>query len=186
MIDDQVVIPAGADVEGKVMDVQSAGHFSGRPRLAIEMTRLTLNGKTYDLRSSQYARQGASRDVSTLAAIGGGAGVGAILGAVIGGGRGAAIGSIIGAGAGTGAQAKSKVAEVKLPVETVLNFRLLSPLTVIPASTLQRQRMASSGRGSGSAQGPFSSDDERPVLKRRPGSPPEDTDDSAASHPDNH
>ena len=187
MIDDQVVVPAGAEVEGKVVDVQSAGHFSGRPRLAIEMTSLTYNGKTYDLRSSQYARQGASRDVRTLAAIGGGAGVGAILGAVIGGGRGAAIGSVIGAGAGTGAQAKSKVAEVKLPVETLLNFRLLTPLTVIPASTLQRQRqrMASSGRGS--SQDPFSSDDDRPVLKRRPGSPPADADDTTtASHQDNH
>ncbi len=88
MIDDQVVIPEGAGVEGKVVDVESAGRFSGRPRLAVEMTRLTYNGKTYEFRSSQYAKQGASRDVRSLAAIGGGAGVGAIIGGVLGGGRG--------------------------------------------------------------------------------------------------
>src|SRR4029077_2946524 len=126
----QVVIPADAGVEGKVIEVQSAGRFSGRPRLAIEMTRLTYNGKTYNLESSQYSKQGASRDLRAVAAIGGGAGVGAIIGAIVGGGRGAAIGSVIGAGAGTGAQAASKAPQVTLPAETVLNFRLQTPLRV--------------------------------------------------------
>jgi hypothetical protein len=168
MIGNQVVLPAGAGVEGKVIDVQSAGRFSGRPRLAIEMTRLTCNGKTYELRSSQYSKQGASRDARTIAAIGGGAGVGAIIGAVLGGGRGAAIGSIIGAGTGTGAQAASKAPQVNLPAETVLSVRLQAPLSVIPSSTLQQAQ----GTGAGSPQDPFSTDSDRPVLKRRPGSPP--------------
>ena len=137
MIEDRVVVPAEAGVEGKVIEVQSAGRFSGRPRLAIEMTRLTYNGKTYELRSTQYAKQGASRDTRSLAAIGGGAGAGAIIGAVLGGGRGAAIGSIIGAGVGTGAQATSKPSQIKLPAETVLNVRLQGPLTVEPASSLR-------------------------------------------------
>jgi hypothetical protein len=172
MIGNQVVVPAGAGVEGKVIDVQSAGRFSGRPRLAIEMTRLTCNGKTYELRSSQYSKQGASRGARTIAAIGGGAGVGAIIGAVLGGGRGAAIGSIIGAGTGTGAQAASKAPQVSLPAETVLSVRLQAPLSLIPSSTLQRGQ----GTGPGSPQDPFSTDSDRPVLKRRPGSPPPEPD----------
>jgi hypothetical protein len=182
MIGDQVVIPAEAGVEGKVVDVQSAGRFSGRPKVAVQMTRLTYNGKTYELRSSQYSKQGASRDARTVAAIGGGAGVGAIIGAVLGGGRGAAIGSVIGAGVGTGAQATGKAPQVNLPAETVLSFRLQSPLTVIPSSTLQR----GPSTGPGSSQDPFSSDDDRPVLKRRPGSPPPEPDaPDATLHPDN-
>jgi hypothetical protein len=168
MVGDRVVIPAEAGVEGKVIDVQSAGRFSGRPRLAIAMTRLTYNGKIYELRSSQYSKQGASRDLRAVAAIGGGAGVGAIIGAIVGGGRGAAIGSVIGAGAGTGAQAASKVPQVTLPAETVLNFRLQTPLRVVPALTLQ----SAPNSGPGAPPDPFSSDDDRPVLKRRPGSPP--------------
>ena len=124
VIGDRVVIPADAGVEGRVVDVENAGRFSGRPRLAVQMTRLTYNGNIYDLRSSQYSRQGASRDVRSIAAIGGGAGVGAIIGGILGGGRGAAIGSMIGAGAGTGAQATSKAPQVKLPAETVLSVRL--------------------------------------------------------------
>jgi hypothetical protein len=171
-IGDRVVIPAEAGVEGKVVDVESAGRFSGRPKLAVQMTRLTYNGKTYELRSSQYSKQGASRDARTVAAIGGGAGVGAIIGAVLGGGRGAAIGSVIGAGVGTGAQAAGKAPQVNLPAETVLSFRLQAPLTVMPSSTLQRAQNS----GPGSPQDPFSSDDDRPVLKRRPGSPPPEAD----------
>ena len=170
MIGDRVVIPEEAGVEGKVVDVHSAGRFSGRPKLVVEMTRLTYNGKTYEFRSSQYSKQGASRDARSVAAIGGGAGLGAIIGAIVGGGRGAAIGSVIGAGAGTGAQAASKAAPVKLPAESVLSFRLQTPLTVTPSSTLRRTR----GAGPGSPQDPFSSED-RPVLKRRPGSPPPET-----------
>ena len=182
MIGDRVVIPAEAGVEGKVVDVQSAGRFSGRPKVAVQMTRLTYNGNTYELRSSQYSKQGASRDARTVAAIGGGAGVGAIIGAVLGGGRGAAIGSVIGAGVGTGAQATGKAPQVNLPAETVLSFRLQSPLTVIPSSTLQRGQAT----GPGSPQDPFSSDDDRPVLKRRPGSPPPEPDaPDATQHPDN-
>jgi hypothetical protein len=177
MIEDRVVVPAEAGVEGKVIEVQSAGRFSGRPKLAIEMTRLTYNGKTYELRSTQYAKQGASRDTRSLAAIGGGAGAGAIIGAVLGGGRGAAIGSIIGAGVGTGAQATSKPSQIKLPAETVLSVRLQGPLTVEPASSLRNTHPA----GSGSAQDPFSTDADRPVLKRRPGSPPPETDEPAAT-----
>jgi hypothetical protein len=182
MIGDRVVIPAEAGLEGKVVEVQSAGRFSGRPRVAVEITRLTYNGKTYKLRSGQYSKQGASRDSRSLAAIGGGAGVGAIIGAILGGGRGAAIGSVIGAGAGTGVQAASKAAPVQLPAESVLSFRLQAPLTVIPSSTLQTVH----GAGPGSPPDPFSSDDDRPVLKRRPGSPPPETDAPEANpHSDN-
>jgi len=181
MIGDRVVIPADAGVEGKVVDVENAGRFSGRPRLAIQMTRLTYNGNIYDLRSSQYAKQGASRDVRSIATIGGGAGVGAIIGGILGGGRGAAIGSVIGAGAGTGAQATSKAPQVKLPAETVLSVRLQSPLSVVPSATLQR----APNRGPGDPQDPFSSDADRPVLKRRPGSAPPEPDADATPHSDN-
>ncbi len=182
MIGDRVVIPAEAGVEGKVVDVQSAGRFSGRPKLAVQMTRLTFNGKTYELRSSQYSKQGASRDARTVAAIGGGAGIGAIIGGILGGGRGAAIGSVIGAGAGTSAQAASKAPQVGLPAETVLSVRLQAPLSVTPSSTLQRAQNS----GPGSPQDPFSSDDDRPVLKRRPGSPPPEADAPEANpHSDN-
>jgi hypothetical protein len=171
VIGDRVVIPAEATLQGKIVDLGNAGRVSGRSALVIEVTRLAYNGRTYELRSSQYSKLGPSRNARAAAAIGGSAGVGAIIGAILGGGKGAAIGAMIGAGAGTGVQAATKVVPVQLRAEYTLSFRLESPLAVVPSSTLQQAQ----GTGPGSPQDPFSADD-RPVLKRRPGSPPLDDD----------
>ena len=56
--------------------------------------------------------------------VGGGALLGAIIGAVAGGGKGAAIGAGVGAAAGAGGVILTKGSQVKVPVETVLNFKL--------------------------------------------------------------
>jgi len=167
LVDDRVVVPEGAGIKGRVVEVESAGRFSGRPAILIEVTRLGFNGNSYDLHTDQYSKQGSSRNVRSVATIGGGAGLGAILGGILGGGKGAAIGAMIGAGAGTGVQARGKGAVVQLPAESILSFRLQAPLTVTPASTLHGERSADPYSSSDS-----SSDDDRPVLKRRPGSVP--------------
>ena len=58
---------------------------------------------------------------------------GAIIGGIAGGGKGAGIGAAAGGGLGGGVQAATKGQQIKLPSETVLNFTLQNPLTVIPA-----------------------------------------------------
>ena len=170
LVGDRVVIPEGAGIKGRVAEVQSAGRFSGRPAMIIEVTRLAYNGNSYDLRSNQYSKEGPSRNVRSAATIGGSAGLGAILGGILGGGKGAAIGAMIGAGAGTGVQAAGRAAVVQLPAESTLSFRLQAALTVTPASTLQRGKNVDPDSSSDSF-----SDDDRPVLKRRPGSAPPET-----------
>jgi BON domain len=169
LVGDRVVIPEGAGIKGRVVEVQSAGRFSGRPEMIIEVTRLAYNGNSYDLRSNQYSKEGPSRNVRSAATIGGGAGLGAILGGILGGGKGAAIGAMIGAGVGTGVRAAGREAAVQLPTESTLSFRLQAALTVTPSSTLQRGKNVDPDPSSAD---PFS-DDYRPVLKRRPGAPPE-------------
>ena len=136
MVEDRIVIPAEAAIQGKIVDVRNGERFNGRSALVIAVTRLAYNGRSYELRSSQYSKQGASRNTHTAAAIGGGAGLGAIIGVILGGEKGAAIGAVIGAGAGTGAQAMSKAAQIRLPANSMLSFRLETPLTVVPSSTL--------------------------------------------------
>ena len=138
IIEDRVAVPKGADVEGRVTDVKGAGHFSGRSDLALELSRLTVSGKSYELHTTQYSKQGAARGTRTAETIGGGAALGAIIGGIAGGGKGAAIGAAAGAGAGTGVQGVTHGEQVKLPSETVLNFRLQSPLTVTPSSGRSR------------------------------------------------
>src|SRR5256884_8395776 len=72
-----------------------------------------------------------SRGKNTAAKVGTGAGIGAIIGAIAGGGKGAAIGAAAGGGLGGGVQAATKGQQIKLPSETVLNFTLQAPVTVV-------------------------------------------------------
>jgi hypothetical protein len=138
MVGEEVVIPSDADVEGQIVNSASAGHFTGQSALALTLTRLRVNGKSYALRTNQYEKQGSSRGKRTAATVGGGAALGAIIGGIAGGGKGAAIGAGVGAGAGTGVQAATKGQQIQLPPETVLNFRLESALNVTPSATSDR------------------------------------------------
>jgi hypothetical protein len=134
VVNDHVVIPSGADIYGRVSNVKSAAHFSGRSQLALELTSLSFNGKSYELHTDQYSRQGTARGKNTAAKVGGGAALGAIIGGIAGGGKGAAIGGAIGAGAGTGAQAVTHGEQIRLTSETPLSFHLERPVTVTPSA----------------------------------------------------
>jgi len=90
------------------------------------------------VRTEPFTREGSSRGARTAKGAGGGAAIGAVIGAIAGGGRGAAIGAATGAGAGTGVSAATGQDDVKLPSETVLNFSLMSPVTVTPANKANR------------------------------------------------
>jgi hypothetical protein len=140
MVDGQVAIPAGADVEGRVTDAKAATHFSGGSALAVELTSVSMGGKSYELRTAEYRKQGTARGKNTAEKVGGGAAVGAIIGAIAGGGKGAAIGATVGGAAGGGAQAVTKGQKINLPSETVLNFQLTSPLTVTPGAVRNSDR----------------------------------------------
>ena len=134
MVGNRIAIPAGATVQGQIVEVRNAGHFTGRSELVAKATRLLYDGRTYNLRSTEYSMKGASRDIPTVEIIGGGAGAGAILGAILGGKKGAAIGAVLGAGVGTGARVMSKPEQIELPAQSTLSFRLETPLKVIPSS----------------------------------------------------
>jgi hypothetical protein len=134
VVGDKTAIPAGADIMGRVIDVKGATHFSGQSVLAVELVSVAMGGKSYELHTQEFRKEGTARGKNTAAKVGGGAAVGAIIGAIAGGGKGAAIGAAAGAGAGTGAQAITKGQKVQFPTESVLNFQLVSPVTVVPGS----------------------------------------------------
>ena len=132
-VEGDIAIPAGYDVEGHVVDVKSAGKFAGQSLLVLQLDRISVNGKSYAVTTDQYKRQGSSRGKNTAEKVGAGAAIGAIIGGLAGGGKGAGIGAAAGGGLGGGVQAATKGQQIKLPSETVLNFTLQNPLTVIPA-----------------------------------------------------
>ncbi len=138
VVDDQTVIPMGADVTGRVAAVQSAGRFAGSSLLTLDLTSMAVNGKTYNIQSNQWSRQGKGEGKNTAVKAGGGAALGAIIGGLASGGRGAAIGAAAGGAAGTGVAATKKGEQIKLGPESTLNFQLTNPLTVTPQNTNDR------------------------------------------------
>lgn len=126
------IAPKGTDVYGRLSDAQEAGKFSGRSELQLELTRIVIDGRDYPLISSDYNVKGDSRSADTAKKVGGGAIVGAILGGIIGGGKGAAIGAGAGSATGAGVQTLTRGNKVKVPSETLLEFRLQQPANVIP------------------------------------------------------
>lgn len=140
--DGEEAVPAGADIIGHLVSVKSAGKFAGQSEVVLQLDSMTSGGKTYNLSSDQYKKTGSSRGKNTAAKVGGGAAIGSIIGALAGGGKGAAIGAAAGAGVGGGVQAATKGQQIKLPSETVLNFTLQTPVTVVQAAPSNRQKLS--------------------------------------------
>lgn len=134
-VEGDIAIPSGHNVEGHVVDVKSAGKFAGQSVLILQLDRISAGGKFYNVQTNQWQREGSSRGKNTAEKVGVGAGIGAIIGAIAGGGKGAAIGAAAGGGLGGGVQAATKGQQIQLPSETVLNFTLQAPLTVLPAKS---------------------------------------------------
>ena len=127
-----LVARKGTDIYGRLADAKEAGHMSGSAELQLELIRIVIEGRDYPLVSSDYSLKGKGRGSDTAKKVGGGAVVGAIIGAIAGGGKGAAIGAGVGSAAGAGVQVFTRGQQVKVPSETLLEFRLQQPAVVTP------------------------------------------------------
>ncbi len=134
VVGDTVVAPASADVYGKLTQAKAAGKISGAAQLTLELTGIRINGSIVPVDSTDYEVAGKGRGTQSAERIGGGAVLGAIIGAIAGGGKGAAIGGAVGAGAGTTVQVVTKGDQVRIPSETLLEFKLQQDVTVPLAS----------------------------------------------------
>jgi hypothetical protein len=143
--DGEEAVPAGVELVGHLIEVKSAGKFAGQSSVVMQLDSLTSGGRTYNIQTDQYSKKGSSRGKNTAEKVGAGAAIGGIIGAIAGGGKGAAIGAAAGAGVGGGVQAASKSQQIKLPSETVLNFTLQQPVTVVQAAPgdANRQKLSS-------------------------------------------
>ena len=129
-VQDKVVIPQGARVEGIVVDARESGRLRGRARLQLALHAIELDGKRYEIRTNASHRVGGNHKKRNLAWIGGGGGGGVLIGALAAGGKGALIGGPIGAGAGTAVAYFTGKRDIHLPAETRLTFTLAEPVTV--------------------------------------------------------
>jgi len=130
VVNDQQVIPRGADVLTKLVDDKQSGKIQGRTVLTLALVSISVNGRMVDVTSTDVRTASGSRTAKTGAMVGGGAALGAIVGALAGGGKGAAIGAGSGAALGGGAQVLTNGQQVKIPSETRLTFKLQTPVRI--------------------------------------------------------
>jgi hypothetical protein len=137
VIDGLAAIPAGTNVGGRVDEVHEAGHFKGSSLLTISLVNFRQGGNRIGISTEPYTAEGKGRGTNTAAKVGAGAAIGAILGGILGGGKGAAIGAGAGGGLGAGAQAITRGQQVQINSETLLNFRLTTPIELRVSTTRQ-------------------------------------------------
>jgi hypothetical protein len=131
VVGDSVVVPKGADVSLQVASAKQAGKMKGSSELTLALAELSYHGKSYPLASSSVQQVGKSRGKQTATRAGVGAGLGALVGGLAGGGKGAAIGAGIGGGGALAYQAFTHGKEVNVPSESMLDFTLAQPVTIV-------------------------------------------------------
>jgi len=131
--DGNVVIPDGSNAQIVIKSASEGSRFHGASDLVLDLQSVSVGGKRYQTSAVDIEKKGReSVGVNKRTAIftGAGAAIGAVVGAIGGGKKGAAIGAASGAGAGAIAQVITSGNSIRVPVETILTFRLDKPLKV--------------------------------------------------------
>ena len=131
-VNNVLVARRGSDAYVRLAYTKEARGLSGSSELQLELTRIIIDGREFPVVSGEYTMKGKGRGGDTAKKVGGGAIIGAIIGGVAGGGTGAAIGAGVGGAAGAGAEILTRGRAVRVPSETLLEFRLEQPVTVTP------------------------------------------------------
>jgi hypothetical protein len=122
-----VVARTGTPVYGQVLDAKSAGRFSGKSQLVLQLTQLVINGNPVPIVTNTFDTEGKSSGKRSAFRLFGGAGLGAAIGAIAGN---AGVGAAIGAVAGGVGSVVQKGNQVEIPSETQLQFILQQPVNL--------------------------------------------------------
>ena len=131
-VDGNAVIPAGASVQGKVVQAQPLGKIKGAALLEVRLTSVSIGGTEHAIDTTAVERTEKGKGKRTAEIAGGGAALGGIIGGIAGGGKGAAIGLLAGGGAGGAGAAYTGNKDIVLPAEAALSFKLKAPLEIKP------------------------------------------------------
>ena len=121
-----VTIPKGSDAQLVIRSTDGGGVTSASD-LVLDVDSVTVSGTRYQISTGdleQQGGQGVGANKRTAIMVGGGAALGTLIGAIVGGGKGAAIGAAVGAAGGVGTEVLTRGKEVRVPAETLLNFKL--------------------------------------------------------------
>jgi hypothetical protein len=137
-----VAIPRGAQITGRVADLNQPGALKGSAGITLDLTTLNLGGQPVALVTDTWSMNGPGKGGYTASSAVGGAAVGAVIGAIAGRGVGAAIGAGAGTAAGLGAAAATPGPRDVIAPEALLAFHLTQPVTVQPVSLQEVRQLA--------------------------------------------
>ena len=127
-----VLAKAGTHVTGVVVSSDPGGRVKGTASLSVAVRSLVgVKGAVIAVKTDSYASEAESTKKKDVTRTGVATGVGAIIGGIAGGGKGAAIGAGAGAAAGVGTAMATRGDAAVIPAESLLEFRLTSPATVV-------------------------------------------------------
>lgn len=131
----QVVIPAGATVNGRITDVKPAPNPSTPGTLTLSVTSITVRGTSYQIEAAidslETIHRGRGVTSGDAAKVGAGAVAGAVLGRVLGGNKkGTIVGGVVGGIAGAGVASATKDSDIVLPAGAHIIVRLTKELSV--------------------------------------------------------
>jgi len=125
-----LVARRGATVHGKVIKSGQARRLTGKSELQLALINIVINGAAHPISTGDFQQAGASEGASTAKKTAAGAGLGAAIGAISGNaGKGAAIGAV----SGLGVSMVKKGEPIRVPSETLLDFRLNQP-AILPVA----------------------------------------------------
>ena len=128
--DGWVVAYPGQPVMGRVAIADKAGRTKGVSQLGVELSEVTLaDGQVVPLMTRLLQTSAGASHGTDAAAVAGTTAAGAAIGGIAGGGKGAGIGAGVGAAAGLIAVLATRGRETVIPAESLLTFRLESPVT---------------------------------------------------------
>jgi len=132
VVDDTTLAKAGAHVSCIVVSSDPGGRIKGVASLSVAARSIDgIRGNTLTVKTDSYGVDANTTKGKDAARTGIAAGAGAVIGAIAGGGKGAAIGAGAGAAAGVGANAATRGAAAVIPTETLIEFKLSAPATVV-------------------------------------------------------
>jgi hypothetical protein len=131
----RVVVPAGATVQGTIVEVKPAPDPYTPGTLRLGLSSLTVRGQSYALNATidslETVRQGRGVTAGDAGKVAAGAAAGAVLGRIVGGNKtGTIIGGVVGAAAGAGVAHNTKDSDVVLPAGAHILATLAEALTI--------------------------------------------------------
>jgi hypothetical protein len=132
VVDGTVLAAHGSHVTGVVASSDPGGKVKGVASLAVTIRSIAgRRDHAIRVKTDQYSVEAPKSKGRDAARTGIMTGAGAIVGAIAGGGKGAAIGAGAGAATGVGTSMATRGKAAVIPAETLVDFRLAAPVTVV-------------------------------------------------------